>query len=616
MSNDLRFVYALIVAINTNFHLKRRAVSNNARDPGLMSGQRILRVRVEVCRLRRSMAHANTKFNCGYTTTGVSLALCACHGMILPNGVGDLQKGERYCNMDFISMSVLSLFSKRGLTVLSYNIACQWEQFIRGHIVHRNFLMHLCIELLTTNNLRFVIPKYHFWGHKGKDHSRYLLNLVRGIGHTDSEEVERNWWWHNATVASTHEMGSGSWHDTFEDHFQWSNFEKFVGMGRTLARKLKCALRGYAFHDRLWKQFSEDIPTADMKRWVGEVAAWETNMSRDDPYHLEPSGLTKTQIKAQLAEEEDTEAVKGNTSLHKVTSSSMVVELLGIEDLQHRFLLKYPIVTKETCSLVLNIVDRWAVIRRCLQATHEIQAVYMPSVLKLVASDAQHSGSSMPSSMPASELAARNTRITIGDVNGNPEHQRLFLPSKLADEDLEACVAGLAPIEDCLREGQMRSALDSLHVQLHVRSRLIAFKARNSQGQRENLRLIQKIEACEAKIKVLVAKYRRAHVAKVALVGPGLWKDEWPLLKDRDVCGLSEMEPQVDGDDEPLSRHRQNTEGSHVLSWIWLNICWQQTLGPSGTPRMTEALCVEWLRARSRVMRFKEEILYLHEEHR
>lgn len=32
-------MYALIIAIDANFRLKRRAVSNDARDPGLVSGQ-------------------------------------------------------------------------------------------------------------------------------------------------------------------------------------------------------------------------------------------------------------------------------------------------------------------------------------------------------------------------------------------------------------------------------------------------------------------------------------------------------------------------------------------------------------------------------------------------
>lgn len=41
------------------------------------------------------MAHANTKHSTGYATTGVAMCICAHHGMVLPNGVGDLQKGER-----------------------------------------------------------------------------------------------------------------------------------------------------------------------------------------------------------------------------------------------------------------------------------------------------------------------------------------------------------------------------------------------------------------------------------------------------------------------------------------------------------------------------------------
>ena len=33
-----RYIYLLILAIDANFRLKRRAVSNDARDPSLMSG--------------------------------------------------------------------------------------------------------------------------------------------------------------------------------------------------------------------------------------------------------------------------------------------------------------------------------------------------------------------------------------------------------------------------------------------------------------------------------------------------------------------------------------------------------------------------------------------------
>ena len=48
---------------------------------------------------------ANSKFTKGYATSGVVLAIDARHGFILPQGVGDLQKGERYVVIDDCSTS-------------------------------------------------------------------------------------------------------------------------------------------------------------------------------------------------------------------------------------------------------------------------------------------------------------------------------------------------------------------------------------------------------------------------------------------------------------------------------------------------------------------------------
>lgn len=51
---------------------------------------------MSTCTGFRAMKYANLKGGHGYAQTGVAMAVCARHGFILPNGVGDLQKGERY----------------------------------------------------------------------------------------------------------------------------------------------------------------------------------------------------------------------------------------------------------------------------------------------------------------------------------------------------------------------------------------------------------------------------------------------------------------------------------------------------------------------------------------
>jgi hypothetical protein len=43
-----------------------------------------------------ALDYANTNFSRGYSTTGVGMGVCAWHEFVQPNGVGDLQKGERY----------------------------------------------------------------------------------------------------------------------------------------------------------------------------------------------------------------------------------------------------------------------------------------------------------------------------------------------------------------------------------------------------------------------------------------------------------------------------------------------------------------------------------------
>lgn len=51
---------------------------------------------MSTCTGFKALLHANTRWNKSYAQTGVAMAVCARHGFVLLNGVGDLQKGERY----------------------------------------------------------------------------------------------------------------------------------------------------------------------------------------------------------------------------------------------------------------------------------------------------------------------------------------------------------------------------------------------------------------------------------------------------------------------------------------------------------------------------------------
>ncbi|KAJ7769282.1 hypothetical protein B0H16DRAFT_1307355, partial [Mycena metata] len=56
---------------------------------------------ISTCSGLAALDDANTKFSRRYSSTGVGMGVC------VPNGVSNLQKGERYANMDYIFASIL-----------------------------------------------------------------------------------------------------------------------------------------------------------------------------------------------------------------------------------------------------------------------------------------------------------------------------------------------------------------------------------------------------------------------------------------------------------------------------------------------------------------------------
>ncbi|KAG1805841.1 uncharacterized protein BJ212DRAFT_1449520 [Suillus subaureus] len=113
----IRWKYALFVAIDANFRLKHKAVSSDAADPSLNAGWAYF---VQEGAYKSYLAD-------WLAATGVRTINCARHDTKLPNGVGDLQKGEWYINMDYIMCSALLIFAMSMINI-SYDIACQWHK--------------------------------------------------------------------------------------------------------------------------------------------------------------------------------------------------------------------------------------------------------------------------------------------------------------------------------------------------------------------------------------------------------------------------------------------------------------------------------------------------------
>ncbi|EIW58987.1 uncharacterized protein TRAVEDRAFT_124302 [Trametes versicolor FP-101664 SS1] len=229
VSDELKYMYMLTVAIDVCFRLKRRAVSSEEKDPILGSGWAYFVEdtgyrEISSCTGFAALDHANTKFSRGYTAIGVGAVVCARHEFWLALGIGDLQKGERYINMDYnfvCAMKEYLIVNK----LISYDIACQWSKLLLKHIA--KFPDHIQINVPECS-LSYAIPKLHIQSHIREGHLPYSLNYRKGIGRTDGEGPERHWWDIQPAAASTKVMGPGQRQGVLEDYWGYANWRKKV----------------------------------------------------------------------------------------------------------------------------------------------------------------------------------------------------------------------------------------------------------------------------------------------------------------------------------------------------------------------------------------------------
>ncbi|KAG1781328.1 hypothetical protein EV702DRAFT_928617, partial [Suillus placidus] len=337
------WLYAVLLAIDTNFRLKRRNVSSDQTDPSLSKGWAyFVKENDYKAFLAKHLADAQEKSTCsshntvnmvdtkqsqGLTATGVGTVDCAHHNVKWPNGVGDLQKGDfsRYINMDYLFFSTLRGTQLEMLNV-PYNIACQW---------HRN--LWTCMKYFPqshgldnlTKIICFFIPKFHLPAHVAKCQTIFSFNFTQFVGHTDGEAPKRGWLNINPVASSTKVMGLGCRRDMLDDHFGDWNWKKTVGLGASLLHKMKDALAEKAAHKLTFKEFNAAITPEHHSVWLAEMEAWEENpndMLVPNPLEAKAMAITQAGAQLKLVELEAEELQQGiDTSLHPEISPSVLI---------------------------------------------------------------------------------------------------------------------------------------------------------------------------------------------------------------------------------------------------------------------------------------------------
>lgn len=302
--------------------------------------------------------------------------------MLLPNAVGNLQKGERlalhpfdcswplmvtlrYANVDYVFASALRQ-THLLLIAISYDIVCQW--FI--NLFQRMRLWPQDLKLRPGMNLRPFIPKFHAPAHKEEDHEQYSLNLAEGAGMTDGEAIKRVWAPHNALANSTKTAGPGTRQDILDDNFSFWNFQKYTSIGiysysmpclapanahagSTLMKRYKAAVSERNRQTEAHRGFTMLLPEAVVGKWEDLCIEWDASSFPKEelnPYKVDGAGefiglslrvdltatldVTDAEAIADLKKVEADALIPGQPVLHEMSPVSFICQGLELEGMQ------------------------------------------------------------------------------------------------------------------------------------------------------------------------------------------------------------------------------------------------------------------------------------------
>ncbi|TFK80129.1 hypothetical protein K466DRAFT_504425 [Polyporus arcularius HHB13444] len=588
-AEDKSWLYRLFLAMDANFRLKRKKVSSDELDPSLNDGcayvvaeaaykahlaafDKLPNDKSEHCNNHAAVNLATVKGATQLASTGVVSVDCARHEMKRPCSTGDLQKGERQVNADYILRSSLMQNAPKKLLV-SYDVGC---------IYSKGFLVRFGKYGWDPPSQTFTwaIPKFHINAHRERCLADFNLRYLRGCGCSDCEGVERLWSRSNGASAITKEMGPGSRRDYLDDIFGANNWIKVTNLPARLLTAIKKAVPERNAQVASFAQYEQALPASNIAAWKDAVETWERDSSKPNPFFIKRPAITQAAIKRQLAEEDALSLKAGTaTALHdKCSASGMVIAGIELEEHQRRLKVDVADSGNHTTDIQrAKLVERQNLLRRRIDNWTQVQVLYMPGV------------------------AAERARFLAADENASLAYNvPLILPSAATTVSTRT----LLNHEWRLRYAQAFDALGDLRGHLEVRAHLYKFKDRFARGQRANTRANTIIKAVDAKIDADAERYRAAYGALRTLAIP-LVKTDWqarllPLLQ-ADIRHVTEAES-------------GQSEGRRKLSWIWSSNASPEVPDASGT--VQDTLRVEWCKSRARAMRWTEEVELLQEEMR
>ncbi|EIN06473.1 hypothetical protein PUNSTDRAFT_136333 [Punctularia strigosozonata HHB-11173 SS5] len=514
--------------------------------------------------------------------SGAAAAKCSRHALMLPHGVADLQRGERYVTIDYVFWTTLQRMGAPLPVTVSYDIACQWKQ----NLWRRHAKLPASFASLGGIKLRFFIPSMHIRDHKALCRALYYFLLHRFVGLTHGETVEQEWAHIGGLATSTVEMGRSARRLTLDDHWNFWNFRKIVGFGDAFRKSFATTLEEGLKHHAVLEDFSQRFDVETIRGWELMIEQWESDPTKPNPYEEIEEAVNVNKLRQELAKEEEESIDMHKTALHEISPSAFVQQAR-----------KLKLVVDDTTSSTnegekATLQEKRATFRRRVFDFYEVQNVYMPG-----------------------SIAIRSAKLSGddgSDASKQAEDLPILLPSNLDEARREyGCLGGVTDTERRFADAMMRDGL--INVRRFLRTLgMLRRKAKHTAGsQRDGTRSRTLIDVVSRRLKLAADSYRVAYKSLTKLDPAGTWCSRYKELRKEDLRGPSRDDTIPDEESE---RHR-------TPSWIWTLP--SDDRSEDHTPNETTDkkggelyLRGEWARQRARVHRHDEELILLQEEMR
>ncbi|KAF9012929.1 hypothetical protein BDZ89DRAFT_1142715 [Hymenopellis radicata] len=404
VGEEFRYLYHRIVSNDANFQMKCKMWSSPYVDHPLYSGlsvqmpeeqyhewlrQYITEEEVFNCVAFIALMQKDTKFSVGLRWSGVIGVICAHHELML--GLGDLEKGERYKNIDFVLYSLLSKMGLKEVTV-TYDIACQY----RKHFHERVLALPAELRELGLPEITWGLHVWHAGVHDIKCEASESLKYKSVF---------------NPMSYMTREEQPGARADDIENKADNHKFRRNLGLGHTLLRRLRIALQERAVQVKSFKEADCALEDDLHSEWMEMVLVWLADPTK--PCLYGPSGTVSTseaKVRLELRKQEDEEAAadaaaeaevevmddddsseKRGTGKKKakrakkksgahISMAGFLILALQIEDLQQRLISEKTVRTSLTPERQGKIHKRRRILTRKIKEFRKSQVVYMPKV--------------------------------------------------------------------------------------------------------------------------------------------------------------------------------------------------------------------------------------------